>query len=421
MGLFVITSLSSTARGFLLFSFFIFVSSGKPVHSQAIEIELHQINELVRQHSRQWQQFDNRLEYSVRGEEAAATRINPSLAYDLEFLDDGLQAEYEHSLYLQKEIRTPGHYRNVRARRDSRISHLEYETESSRAEWLAATRLGFIQIVLGKQEIHKLEKLNESIDQISEASGRRAAEGETSVLDDQLLQMSRYQIQAKMEEKRIETDRLITLWKNRMGFDENHQITFAGNFHTADVVLPDTGELIATLEDSPQAKAHRMAAEAAGTGTAFAQSNRLPSFELSAGYKQINPAWRGFLVGVAIPLPVLSSNSEAISQARALERIEQTNLNYARTERNQVTFQLMNALANYEKKIGQFPQHLNDPDRFLQSLISSYQEGSQSMNDFLNSLNLMAETYQAKYSQLAGYYGIILELEALTGREFVQH
>jgi len=120
-----------------------------------------------------------------------------------------------------------------------------------------------------------------------------------------------------------------------------------------------------------------------------------------------------------MPLPILSSNREAISQARALEQIEQTERDLAQMERNQITFQILNALDDYEEKLEQTPEHLNDPGQFLNRLLISYQEGALSINDFLNSLNLMADTYQTKFSRLAGYYSMILELEAMTGREFI--
>ncbi len=387
--------------------------------AQTVEIDISQIKELSGQYSPQWQQFENRLDYSVRGEQAGATRINPTIAYDLEFLDNGTQSEYEQYLYLQKEFRLPGHYRNLRERRDSRISQLEYETESSRAEWMATTRLGFIQIILNKQEIENLGTLKNQIDRLSEASQQRAEEGETAALDNQLLQMSRYHLESRIDEKRLENDRFITLWKSRMGFDEETDVRFIGSFNDGRVNLPQTAELISILDDSPRSRAEREAIQSATFETAFAQSSRLPSFELSAGYKQLNPNWHGFLVGIAMPLPILSSNREAISQARALEQIEQTERDLAQMERNQITFQILNALDDYEEKLEQTPEHLNDPGQFLNRLLISYQEGALSINDFLNSLNLMADTYQTKFSRLAGYYSMILELEAMTGREFI--
>jgi hypothetical protein len=390
-----------------------------PLKAQVIEIELGNIKDLSERYSVQWQQFNNQFDYESYGERAQVTRLNPSISYDLEFLERDSQSEYEQFLYLQKEFRLPGHYRNLRERKDSRITQLEYETESSRAEWLAATRLGFIRILLNQREIEKLGILKDQIGRLSDASLRRAEAGETAALENQLMQMSRYHLEARIDEKQLETNRLVTLWKSRMGFDQNAEVRFTGNVNETMVNLPRAAELISILDNSPLARAERQAIQSASLGTATAQSSRLPSFELSAGYKQLNPNWHGFLVGIALPLPLLSSNREAISQARALEQIEQTEWKLGQMERNQITFQILNALDDYEAKLEHAPENLSQPDQFLDRLLISYREGALSLNDFLNSMSLMADAYQTKFSRLSGYYSMILELEAMTGQEFI--
>lgn len=390
-----------------------------PIKAQVIEIEIGNIKELSEEYSLQWQQFENRFNYMSYGERAQVTPLNPSISYDLEFLDNGSQSEYEQYLYLQKEIRTPGHFRNLRERRDTRIRLFDYQADGDRHEWLAATRLGFIRILLAQREVEILENLKSRISRISDASLRRAEAGEVSLLDDQLIQMSNYQLQARIEERRIEADRLAMLWRNRMGFDEHAELYFKGEFESLNVVLPDNSELFQFLDRSPQSLALQQAVDAAILEESIARSNRIPSFDLSAGYKQLNPNWRGFLFGISIPLPILSSNSESISQARALQGIEQANLDYAQSERKQITFQLLGELDSYEYRLNQFPEYLNNKDPFLNRLIISYEEGTLSVSDFLNTLNLIADTFQTRFNQLTNYYGIVTELEALTGQEFI--
>ncbi|MCC5913577.1 MAG: TolC family protein [Balneolaceae bacterium] len=411
--------LTAKKMSFLAGMALILILSANPSHAQVIEVELHQIKELSQQYSPQWQQFENRFNYSAEGERASATRLNPSLAYDLEHLDIGGESEYEHYLYLQKEFRTPGHYRNLRERRDSRIDLYDYQAETERAEWLSATRLGFIEIVLGKQEVEQLKEMMDQLQRLADASEQIAGEGEASVLDNQMIKMSLYQLEARIDKRKLENDHLIALWRNRMGFDEETEIHFTGNFQQTDVQLPETAELLTILDQSPEMDAYRKAVETAAVEEAFARSSRFPSLELSAGYKQLNRNWRGFLVGIAVPLPILNSSSEAISQARALQQIEETNLTQAQIERNQNTFRILNAIQHYEEQLERFPDHLNQPERFLNALSISYEEGTQSLSGFLNTLGLMADTYQTKFSQLSEYYSMIMELEAMSGREFI--
>lgn len=390
-----------------------------PLTAQVIDIEIGDIEALSQQYSPQWQQFENRLDYSTYGEQAETARLNPSLAYDLEFLNDGSQSEYEHYLYLQKEFRTPWHTRNLRDRRDARIQMHDYSLRSERNEWMSNTRLGFVQILIGQREVEVLNELKERISRLAEASAERSETGEESLLDDQLLQMSRYQLQGRIDERSIQLERLITLWRNRMGFDENTEIRFSGDPDAISVQLPEDQDLIQFLERSPGALADRQAVDAAAFEESVARSSRFSSVEFSAGYKQLNPDWRGFLVGVSLPLPILSSNSDAISQAQALKRIEQNELEFSRNERNQITLQLLSELSHYEEKLDDFPEHLQEQDPFISRLIASYEEGTLSVGDFLSTLNLIADTHETRFSQLATYYGIVSELEALTGQEFI--
>lgn len=386
--------------------------------AQVLEIEIHQIEELSEKYSLEWQQLVNQLDHSIAAEATSTARINPTLAYDLEFLDDARQNEYEHSLYLNKEFRMPGHFRSLRNLRDSRISMHEEQYANNRAEWLAATRFGFIRILLIERELEQINTLKLHLENLMEASARRSAEGEVSVLENRLIEMSSYQLQAKMESRMLEKERLINLWRTRMGLDPSEQIRFRGRFETPSVQIPEADNLIVLLNDSPRALANQRALETARFEVDLEKNRRIPNFELSAGYKQLTPNWRGFLVGVAIPLPILNTNSESIAQARALERFEQTRLNLAVEEQNQLTLQLLNALNKNEASLNRFPGYLEYPENFLHTLSISYEEGVQSLNDVLNTLHLMAETYQTKFSQLEDYYEIIMELEAITGQTF---
>ena len=407
-------------KGYFLFLFIIPVLALPGfATAQSVEITLGQVRELSEQHSPQWQQFENSLEYDISGERAMAARLNPSFAYDLEFLDDGRQSDYEHDFYLQKEFRTPGHFRSLRNLRDSRILLYEEQAGQNRAEWLAGTRLGFIQIVLMQRELERVENLKEHLDRLVRASAQRAEEGEVSLLDNRLIEMNSYQLQARIDEYNLELERLVTSWKIRMGFDEDDDIRFAGDFESPGVIMPDTGDLLTMLSKTPGARANRQAYESAGLEKILEQNRRFPSFELSAGYKTLTPDWHGFLVGVAIPLPLLNRNTDAIAQARALERLEQANLESTLREQSQTVLQLLQSLRIYEEKAEQFPSHLENPGQFLHSLAISYEEGTHSLTDFLNTLSLMADSYQTKYSQLQNYYSAAAGIEAITGQLFI--
>lgn len=402
---------------FLLYASIAFLIPG--LSAQSLQVEIHQIDKLARQNSLQWQQFEQRLKYHRHGEYELTASLNPSIDYELEYLDDGTYSDYEHSLFLRKEFRTPSHIRNLRERRDNRIQMFGFEAEDAQNIWLADTRLGFVQIVLSQRKIELLEHLSERIIHLSDASQLRTGAGEVAALDDQLLQMSRYQIEARIDEIKLKTDRFISTWRTRMGFDEETELEFIGNFESLNHQLPEASELIALLEQSPRMNAFRQAVDIANLEESVARSSRIPSIEISAGYKQLNPDWKGFLFGVSIPLPVLNANTESIERARSLQRIESNSLDWALTEQNRLIFQLLHEQELYTQKLSRYPEHMENLDPFLNRLLLSYEEGSLSISDFLSTLNLLADTFQTRFNQLESYYSIITELEALTGQHFL--
>ena len=388
--------------------------------AQVLEIQYTDIEQLAQEHSIEWQQFENRRDYNIAGEMQMATRLNPTLAYDLEYLDGQTQNEYEQYLYLSKEFRTPGHFRALREMRDSRIDGLYQENERDRLEWLASSKYGFIQIVLLQEELAQMELLMHQLNLLREVSTLRSAEGEVSTLNHRLIDLGSYQLQSEIEERKGELNRKRLLWKNRMGFNEEVELRFEGSFSTKPDSYIEFDRIVQLMEESPAAIADRLSAQSASLAISLENRRRFPSIEISAGYKQLNPNWNGFLVGVAIPLPVLNTNREAIEQARALERVESSNLIKRQNERRSMAIQLLDELRRTQGQLDRFPDYLHQPEVFMNTLLISYEEGTQSLNDFLNTIQLMVNNYQTKYDLLENAYGVILKLEAMTGHTVIQ-
>jgi len=156
--------------------------SSSALYAQDLQISLQDIEQISETYSQEWQQFEHQREYRARGESAAATRLNPTLNYDLEFLDTDTRSEWEQFAFIEQTFRTPGHFRNLRQQRDLRIEEIEQETEAEKGNWMADMRQGFILVVLAQEEVENLEEFYTLIERFMDAQERRAAEGETSSL-----------------------------------------------------------------------------------------------------------------------------------------------------------------------------------------------------------------------------------------------
>lgn len=390
--------------------------SAPALTAQDLQITLHDIKDLSGAHSPEWQQFEHQKEYQTRRESAAVTRLNPTLNYDLEFLDTDIRSEWEQFAFIEQTFRTPGHFRNLRQHRDLRIKEIERETKAEKAVWMANTRHQFISVVLAKKELENLEEFYLLIERFIDAQEQRAGEGETSLIDDQLLKMSGYRLSSMIDERRIEMENRKSAWLSRMGLDNlERDIEFTGSFAEPNFALPEAQDLMKMLEQSPGRLAHRLAVDNAANSINLEESRRWPSFDVRAGYKALNPDLHGFMIGVSLPIPLMNRNSPAIQKAQALERVQELRLTSAGIEQNRRVIQSLNTIDTYIRKLDEFPKIAGDPEQFINSLVVAYEEGEQSLSDILNTLSLLADTYRTRFYQLEKTYEQIMILEALTG------
>lgn len=388
--------------------------------AQTVQVSIDRVEELARENSPAWQMMNDRLDALVYGEQSEAVRLNPSIQYDLEQLDSGTDSEWDHYLYLNKEVRTPDHMRSLRQRRDSRIRFHEHESASERNQWIASARLVFVQIVLKGEALERLRTFERHVEELAEAAESRAGRGEITRTERQLLEMSGYRLQLHIHELQKHRSIEIEQWKALVGLEEGIDVEFAGRFAVPDFVFPHPAELMERLHGTPGALADLRAVEAAGFQTGLEQSRRIPSVHFHAGYRQRSLGWHGFMVGVRVPIPLLSANRESLEQARSMETFERVRLDYRQRQRRAEASRLLFLIDELQEKIDRFPDDLVDPRRFLNPLLAGYREGGVTLHETLSAIHLAADTWQLKFELLDEYYGAVTSLESLTGTTFIE-
>lgn len=386
---------------------------------QSIQVSLDDVERLAEDHSPEWEQFEHRMEVLVQDQRTDAVRLNPELHYDLEYLNTDPRSEREHFAYIEQELRTPGHFRNLRRYRDQRIEEIQKEIESSKSEWLAEMRFGFVRIVLIKEQLSELEKLQRLPDRFMEALELRSQEGETSLIEEQLLKMSSYQLSSLIDELQLLAQQEKSEWLIRMGLDEDQSVDFMGSFSDPGIAIPEKEDLLAMLDQAPERRASALSRQSAQQSIDLEESRRWPSFSVRAGYKTLSPDFHGFMAGVSMPIPLLNRNRPAIEQARAQERM--TTLAYTATvdRQNRQLIHALGVLNNIQSKLDEFPADTGRTESFINTLAVAYEEGEQSLSDILNTLNMMAETHRTRFGQLERAYEQVMTIEALTGKSLL--
>ncbi|TVR56790.1 MAG: TolC family protein [Gemmatimonadales bacterium] len=382
-------------------------------------MRLGEVDALAREYSPELTRIRVRFERVARAAEVVARPANPALGWNVEFLDEGGQAIWEHAVFLGKSFRLPGFRRSLLGQMDSRVRGAELERDRQEVMWLADARHGFVQVALAEAEVESLNRMESLVDRIRSVARARAAEGELSMPQLRLLEMGEYQLRALLSERVVERDRLRSEWATRMGLSEVGSFSFDPEEERGRIVLPQEGDLLTWLADSPAARADRQALEAARRGISVEEGRRWPEMDLLAGYRQMTPQHRGFVLGAAVPLPLRDGNRAAIQEARAGEREQALTSTLQETGARVRGLQLLRALEGLDAQLEGFPPELGDPESFFEALVALYDDGAEPLSGVISSLTLLADTYRTWFEQLDLYFGGLFELEALTGQRLL--
>ncbi len=382
-------------------------------------LTLGAIDTLAREHSPGWARLQSQFEESARGAEAEVRPSNPSLGWDVEYLDEVGQGTWEQTAFLEKSFRLPGFRRSLLGHVDERVRAAELERKRDEFAWLSEARRELVAAAVAREEVRTLTRLEGLVDLLEETARARAAEGELSGVEARLLEMGQYQLRSLLADASVEEDRRRARWEGRMAVALPEQIDFASEAARAEVELPGEGRILAWLEDSPAARADRQRVLAARGGVRVEQGRRWPGVDILAGVRRVTPEHHGFVVGAAVPLPLRDGNRAAIQAARAVERSGEVAQALRGSADRARALELVRTLERMEERLDAFPQDLADPDPFLTALVALYEDGVEPLSGVLSSLTLLADTYRSRAGQLELYFDALFELEALTGRRLL--
>ncbi len=391
-----------------------------PVATQTLEVGLSDVEVLAQEHSPEWEQFESRFQFLAAGEEALARPADPALGYEMEFLDESGEGIYEHALFVEQGFRMPGLRRSLQARTGSRVQGFALERDRDQARWLAELRKGMMGWAMAQEETQRLQQLRGLVERVGAAAARRADAGEVSGIDLRLLEVSRFQLDVLMEERELERDRMAAEWAARMGL-EGLDLQAREGVVGIRAALPENHELTVWLEGSPVLQAELQALESARHAREVEERRRWPGIALMAGYRQMTPDWRGFQLGVSLPLPVRDGNALRVEEARAGERGQVLSLQLHREIQRVRARHALESTGRRATRLDTFPEDLADPSSMLEALAVLYEDGQEPLASVLSSLIVLADGYRAYFEQLERYFDGVFELEALTGRSLLDN
>ncbi len=385
-----------------------------------VKLALEDVRSYVESYSPYYQSLSERTDAESSQLDVGLQRNNPSLQYEMEYLGDDANYELEQSLFLEQTIERPRLYRSRSSSADYQHESLHFNKEARGREFISNVRSEYTLLVVLQHHIDIKEKLIEKIDRLADVGASQAEAGDLSALDRQLIELNRQSLSNELVELKVAHEQKLADWKTDMGIDSETEVDLTSEITITDISLPEMPDTAELLANHPDIKSIEYSSRAAGENIRSAELRRLPEFDVSAGYKRLNPDWNGFLVGVSVPLPVINRNEAEIEQRRAEER----QLEYDHQNRRQA---LENAwqsnrsiLDRYHSEISETDSDLLDMSEFGRRIINSFTEGNLSLTEALSSLEMGANGYAAYLSKVSGYYEALGRLEFITQNKYIE-
>ncbi|HEY3275824.1 MAG TPA: TolC family protein [Syntrophorhabdaceae bacterium] len=169
------------------------------------------------------------------------------------------------------------------------------------------------------------------------------------------------------------------------------------------------------LESRVDVRAQAKVVDAAGSSLSLAKREAIPSVGIEAGYRRWVGGSDGFVLGLAIPLPLFDRGQGKIASAYA-ER-EKQRLNYELLKKyagNEIGV-LLSRITHYQGRIADMAGQLHTAKEMTKISRTAYEEGETNLLELLDSVRSEKDLVMEYNSAVYEYWASVFELERATG------
>ena len=343
---------------------------------------------------------------------------NPELGYIREYVQVSGTEEQELQIYLSKRFDNPWNFWNLQKSWSNRYRSAQHSHNERRYQILAEVRGGYVELSLTLQLIQTLSNYHTLIQHISQTLEARKKEGAVSGLEMTLVRYVLFLLNSDINDLQKQFRRRLTDWKQTSGIDEDVEVVFATPvaFKEFDPKALTTDSLAGKSDGIQARNFMQIALEQQVT---VEKGKILPDLSITAGIKKVEPDLNGYVIGLSIPLPLVSLNGGAVEQARVnLDTHQLETQIYMRRLQDKIR----NVLAEINADINLLKSTESDfseTQQLLENLAFSWQEGAISLTDFLNGMQILKEAHSRYVMRLSDYYRNLFDLESVSGQKLV--
>jgi hypothetical protein len=385
-----------------------------------IGLTFEELEAFLKENSPQWKLFEQNISLEKESIQIDMQWTNPQFAFQFEDVSDNGTHLKETALTLEKKFEMPWIYSK---RRQSWIDQLHGASFTGQQLWnvfLAKMRSGYVELALLDNQERLLKNMKSVLEIISGTANSRYSEGAISGLEQNLIQMTLFNIESaivQLSQRRLDLE---NEWKSLAGIAQEKTLDLQSKI----VFLPvsQNEELFSksVLETNVGLLAREHYQRALEKRIDLEKMKVLPDVTFAGGYKEISPGFKGYTLALSMPIPLLNQNNP---------QIEKQQIEFSRYQiesdiyRNQLTGQVkakQQMILAYESALQNISEQTKNKLADLDQIITSYQEGWISLSDMLNAIKIYYDFIQDYNNQLINYYLVIFQLESLIDKRFIK-
>ena len=386
-----------------------------------ITISFQELRDYAIAHSPEVKIIEQKYDLKVADSKLDLQWSNPEFEYEHEMVTDQSMRERELALTVGKHITTPWVYALQRSSWKDRLKAAEFEKESALLHFLAEIKSGYATIKLIESKTELLGHFQQVIQQASKIAKDRSDEGALSGLEQQLIQMSLFNLNGRLLRIKQEQRELENEWKTNLGLTSEQVINLSTSFEYKTINIEPINNYLSLIPKTPGFKQREKLQNTMQKRIRLAQASLLPEVHVFGGYKQVNTDFKGYVLGLSLPLPIMNLNRSQIFKERIHQNFVNIEFDVYKNRLTQEIKTTVKTIQDFKNSLEQYNHPFRSGDEVIENIVFSYQEGWITLGDVLNGIQIYAESIDEYYDQLANYYRNIFEFEALVDKELLAH
>ncbi len=393
-----------------------------PLFSQSdiIDISFEGIPEFINTHSPIVKMIDQAYHLKKADKESDLKWSNPLANYSQEVIQDDILNQKEHFLVLSKQFEMPWIYTSRRKSWHFLMESAAYQKKEQLNNFIGDIKGGYVEIKLIEEQINRMEIFKQVIADIAKIAQHQAEEGAISEIDQQLIQMTLFNINSELVQLVQKKHSIENQWKSKIGVDESSNLLLSTKIDFKAIKTESPDSYLASIPSTLGILQRENLKNALQKQIQVAKRSWLPYVNLAGGYKKVEPNFEGYTFGLSLPFPILNTNKAQIKKFQIeLEMFDNELLLYRLELKSQIKTKL-NIINNYLMALQKNSSQFKSIEDVMENIVFSYQQGSISLIDVLNSAQIYSEGIQNYYEQLTAYYRSIFEFEAMIGKTLLE-